>query len=578
VLAVIVDGEPVDDDGGCFPLPLRRAIEADGAVSERRIEVVAADLRAGQGGRRLALLKLVSGMLGVGLDQLIQRDAQRRQAQLAAVAAASLAGVVVLGGLSLAALAQRDAARRERAQAEALVEFMVGDLRTRLEPAGRLDVMDQVAMRALAYYSAQENRGLDAQSLGRRARVLHLLGEIRDRRGDTRAAQPFFEEAARSTSELLARRPDDPALIFDHAQSVFWVGYLASRRGHNEEARRNYLEYRRLAERLTAINPRNLAWQAEVGYANGALGTVLLDEGRVDEAAQAFQRQLGVLHMLARDEPANLARQLELGAGYAWLADADVTRGRYADAMQERTAERDIYRRLESSAPRDATVASALAVSSTQIAMVHLMEGSLPDAQREAESAVAVFDRLIAASPDDTSLQSKVATSLQFLAHVRLLAGNRVAATQAAERGLAIAERLSRSDASIAEWRGTLLGNGRLVSIRIAATGARTPAEQRAALQPIIAEADRLSALSAARPDYLSLARMASESDLLAGDAWLLAGDRVRARTAWRRAFSRLSRPAFAGLPRTDRVQMIRRQARQRMASPAAAAVRSYAW
>jgi hypothetical protein len=243
ILALIVEGEPYASLAGahpeleCFPQALRsspgQAGDGIGAIAEP----AAADLRRGQDGWRLALLKLLAGMLGVGLDELVQRHAHRRQQQLLALLAASLAGSAIMAGFAVTAIAERNDANAQRTQAEGLVEFMIGDLRRKLEVSGHLDALDAVGGRAMTYYAAERSHGLDAQSLGRRARVLHMLGEISDRRGDLGAALNFFREASKSTGENLTRRPNDPQLIFDHAQSVYWVGYVAWRRGQDDDAR-----------------------------------------------------------------------------------------------------------------------------------------------------------------------------------------------------------------------------------------------------------------------------------------------------------------------------------------------------
>src|SRR5207249_5842276 len=219
------------------------------------------------------------------LDALVQRENQRRQRRLTVVTAASLGLALTMGGLTIAAINGRNEAHAQRAQAEGLIEFMLSDLRKTLEPAGRLDALDAVGSRAIAYYAAQNGRGLDAASVGRRARVLHLIGAIRDQRGDLPGALAVFNEAAASTGELLARKPSDPQRIFDHAQSLYWVGYAAWKRGLLEDARLRFLDYQKLADRLVAIDPRNDDWRAEVGYANSNLGTVLLAQGQADEAA-----------------------------------------------------------------------------------------------------------------------------------------------------------------------------------------------------------------------------------------------------------------------------------------------------
>ena len=92
---LIVDGEPPD----CFPPAL---LAGDGA------EPIAADVRDGGDGKNQAKLKIIAGMLGVGLDELRQRDLQRRNRRLVWFSTASIAGVLVTTALA--------AIRMDRAQ------------------------------------------------------------------------------------------------------------------------------------------------------------------------------------------------------------------------------------------------------------------------------------------------------------------------------------------------------------------------------------------------------------------------------------------------------------------------------
>jgi hypothetical protein len=166
VLAAIASGEPFASDipgreeEECFPPALRYKYDRRGHRTSKRAEPLAADFRVQGEGRRIAFLKLVAGMLGVGLDELVQREQTRRHRRLAYVAAASLAGMAVTSTLAVSALQARDAAREQRRQAETLIAFMVGDLRDKLEPIGKLDVLDGVGSRVLAYYSKQDTSEL----------------------------------------------------------------------------------------------------------------------------------------------------------------------------------------------------------------------------------------------------------------------------------------------------------------------------------------------------------------------------------------------------------------------------------
>src|SRR6202035_4086284 len=119
ILCIIVGGEPNATDvpgreaEECFPPALRFRLGADGNLSAVRTEPIAADARAGKDGRSNAKLKLIAGILGVGFDALRQREQVRRQRRLFAIAAASIAGMVLTTGLAAAALIARATAQRQ---------------------------------------------------------------------------------------------------------------------------------------------------------------------------------------------------------------------------------------------------------------------------------------------------------------------------------------------------------------------------------------------------------------------------------------------------------------------------------
>ncbi len=133
ILAAIVDGEPFASDdpepgrGRMFP-----AIPAGPFRSPRAANRAARGTGRCRFSRQLrrpamGLLKIAAGMIGVGLDDLAQREAQRRTRRLYAVTAASVAGMLFTSGLAYTAIDARDAARDQRREAEGLIGFMLGD-------------------------------------------------------------------------------------------------------------------------------------------------------------------------------------------------------------------------------------------------------------------------------------------------------------------------------------------------------------------------------------------------------------------------------------------------------------------
>ncbi len=138
VLALIVAGDPGASSAGkpdeeCFPPALRFSLAADGALSDEPAHPIAADMRREGDGRRGALLKLIAGIAAVPLDELVQREAQRRLRRVSTVAVGLGAALAGVGGLAFYANTlrieadhQRRVAERETATARAASTFMVG--------------------------------------------------------------------------------------------------------------------------------------------------------------------------------------------------------------------------------------------------------------------------------------------------------------------------------------------------------------------------------------------------------------------------------------------------------------------
>jgi hypothetical protein len=124
IFTLIVAGRPNSAERGgdpseeCFPAALRSTVARTSGDDGERIDPLAADVRSGQGGRAEALLKLVAGVLGLNLDQLRQRDLQRRRRRWVAAIAAALLGMGITSALGLYAWNARNAALDAQARAE----------------------------------------------------------------------------------------------------------------------------------------------------------------------------------------------------------------------------------------------------------------------------------------------------------------------------------------------------------------------------------------------------------------------------------------------------------------------------
>ena len=296
-------------------------------------------------------MKLVAGMLGAPLNEIARREAHRRQRRLTIVAAIAIVGMLVMTGLATLAWQARNEARHQREQAEALVGFMLGDLRTRLEPVGRLDVLDAVGSRVLGYYQGQDSGDLSDEALAQRTRALTLIGEIANRRGDLDGALTRYREALAGTEEALRRAPNDAQRIFDHAQNVFWVASIGWQRG---QARRAEARLPRLsrtgppAARDRSPTSRNGGWRRFMPTTISAFCSTR--RAPTARPNRPLPRCLAATEQLRASAPRNATyRDMEAEA-LAYLADAREQGGRLEEAIAAR--ERQI-RILDAAAATD---------------------------------------------------------------------------------------------------------------------------------------------------------------------------------------------------------------------------------
>ncbi|HEX2764897.1 MAG TPA: toll/interleukin-1 receptor domain-containing protein [Allosphingosinicella sp.] len=335
ILAAIVAGEP----GLCFPAGL-----AEGGV-----EPLAADLRPDRDGRRLGFLKLVAGLAGVGLDDLVQRDAARRLRRVTWVTAGALAAMLVMAVMTTLALNARAEAQRQRAEAEGLVEFMLTDLRDKLKAVGRLDIMQAVNDRALHYYGRRADAPVSREEASARsARLYQAIGMDDLAKDDLPGALAAFRKSKEITRRQLALFPGDPQLQFNDAKSENGIGRVHEMRGEWNLAELHYHAY------ATAADPLAAAALGEAASAAINLGTAAA--GRQDHSLSErhFRKAVGLLEMAVQLKPHDEHLLSTLANAEAGLADTFYRRALWASSLAARQRQHAIMARLRTLVTRDA--------------------------------------------------------------------------------------------------------------------------------------------------------------------------------------------------------------------------------
>ena len=572
VLAAIASGEPFAseiegrEDEDCFPPALRQRYDRLGRPTGKRAEPLAADLREEHGGRRIGFLRIVAGMLGVGLDELVQRETTRRQRRLGYLAAASLAGMALTSLLAITAIQARDEARDQRREAEGLVAFMLGDLKDKLEPIGRLDALDGVGSRVLAYYRGQDAAELSDEGLMQRSRALSLTAQVAYLRGDFNTAQKLYAEAREGTAEAIERDPDDPQRLFEHAQSAFYLAQMAANDGDLAGAERGFREYRSLGKRMTSLEPDNLQWRMEAQYSDVNLGVVLLRLRRFEEAAARFASGLQTIQAVAALDRDKVDYQNSTAETLAWLADAQIARGNLPAAIEARRHQVAILSALANGTTSVQPRAKLIPAQQT-LGRLLGAQGQAKPAEQLLTDAATAARQLLPSEPNNSVWLNNAADAHFALADFYADRRNLSAVADNVSLGCKLASTLSKFERTAVDTRVSRWScHYRKAWLELAQ---KRPAAALKEAQRSVAEARNIKSGNVAADHSLMVRSM-----LLVGDAWQQSGAPDQARAAWQQGL-RLS-TAARELPweTASRAELLNRLGRRGEAQPLESSLR----
>ncbi|HEV7763837.1 MAG TPA: protein kinase [Thermoanaerobaculia bacterium] len=288
--------------------------------------------------------------------------------------------------------ARRDA-ERKRAQAEELVSFIVGDLRTKLESVGRLDVLDGAASRALAYFASLDPEELSGDNLHKNALALAQLGEVRVNEGQLDEAVKMFRESIRFATAAVSRndKRDEWKLALSNAH--FWLGDALRKKGDHAGALRHFRSYLDIARQLADTHPGDAKYEAEVSYGYGNVGAAYEAAGDVTRALAEYRTAIELDRRRLQRDPSSEQWREDLAtslnrAGVAQQTTGDLTAARAAFAE-----EIALRRQLSDAAPGDARRIRELAVCLAYSGVLQQMMG-------ENERAIASFSEELALSSE----------------------------------------------------------------------------------------------------------------------------------------------------------------------------------
>jgi eukaryotic-like serine/threonine-protein kinase len=422
VIPVIVEGEPGSPQSDCFPQALRVRVGPDGILTDEPEEPLAADARPQGDGKDLAKQKVIAGLLGLGLDEIIRRAERARKRQLQFVAGLATVFLVLAVAAAGSAVFAYQKLKESNERLDEAIEIAYGIVTK----------ADTVADR----YGVPQDLTLD------------LLGQ-----------------AENALNGLIARGADTAMLR--HRQALMLMSFSDSARllGQYDEAIRRAADARDLFVSLTAREPSNMEWQNELAISEYKLGDVNMYWGHYTEASQHFYASAERFKRYPEQKRNSILSFVGEGSAQyyqfwttTWLGYMQLLIGDSDAALANVELGHDLAQRVVSENPNDAIGRRNLGLSELVQCMVRHARGDYAEAIENCRAAVAAMKGLVAENAANSRWQRDLAWTEMRLAWTLREVGSIDEAINALRSAIAIDESLVASDSKNILWMWHLWG------------------------------------------------------------------------------------------------------------------------
>ena len=348
--------------------------------------------------------------------------------------------------------AARNVARRSRDAAESLVGFMTTDLRDKLEPIGRLDLMEDVLTRLRDYHTERrrlEDAGQEdvtTDELRTRATSFDSSGDLETALGHLEAARQSHEEGLEIRERAARRDPGNADARFDLTYSLNRLADVAIAMGNRPRARECLERFRGIVDSCLADDPERIPWRYASSVCEIRLGVLAQSEGDLSSARTHFERGLADLEALLPTDPGNRKWRHGLAADHGKLGDLAVAEGNLAAAKEHHAAALTILEALLAEDPLDANRQRDASVFHDRLGEIATALGHDAAASEHFNQGLAVRQRLVELDPRNAAWQRALSASHARLGDLALAKGDVAEARLHIGRLLSIRNTLAADD------------------------------------------------------------------------------------------------------------------------------------
>jgi Flp pilus assembly protein TadD len=313
--------------------------------------------------------------------------------------------VVLVGGLGLTARTAQTLAEQRRAEAEDLMGYMLGEFVEKLRPLGKLDLLDSISNRALAYLSENNQKDSSDEALMQRVKSLQLIGEVKIARADPTGASTALLAGRDILHNRLIATPDDAALLKSAGENAFWLGKIHLDRKELDRARNYFEEYRNHADKRATLIPSDIDALTEQSYAHNTLGTLALRLGNVEDAAREFAISVEMKTKALQRLPSDEKLTATLADSLSWLASAKLQLGQLSEAESLSAQELSLIKRLHEANSTDIRWFKPLASAWLHQAEVSQALGNTVLTAESLRNALSILETIVEKDPTNRTWQ-----------------------------------------------------------------------------------------------------------------------------------------------------------------------------
>jgi class 3 adenylate cyclase/tetratricopeptide (TPR) repeat protein len=405
-------------------------------------------------GLALAVIGIVSGL---ALYAFWQRHEARRTAKEASTQRrAAQEQAQIAETRRLAAQASEKNANDARSQADGLIDFMLHDLRDKLQSMGRLDVLDPVAKKAKEYLDGLPKELVTAPRLEQQANILGNLGDIRVAQGKLPEALEAYHEYLSIMKRLVEQDKSNPDWQEDLLASYDKIGGVLMDQGKLPEALEICQQSLVAAKALVGQDKSNSRWQRILSLCYQNSGDALVERGKLPEALTAFRQSLQIRQRLAEEEKANSGWQRDLSVSYNKVGDVLVNQGQHEEALENYKKSLKIRQRLIEQDQTNAGWQRDLMVSHQDIGNALVSEGKRQEALESFQQGLVIAKALAEKDGTNAGRQRDLSVFYDSIGEVLMAQGKLDEALEDYRLWMAIAKRLVEQDKTNSDWQQVL--------------------------------------------------------------------------------------------------------------------------